>query len=94
MAQSETSSPAGAPEQGSLFAPEAAPVYRPDPDKVRARLALIIGEVRSAKTLPWQPAELSLYRVVVPQLTNWLPADEAKQLRFEFERELERLIAA
>ena len=80
--------------QPDMFGQAEAPVYRPDPAKVRARLALIIGEVRSAKALPWQPAELSLYRVVVPQLTNWLPDEEAKQLRFEFEQELERLMAA
>jgi hypothetical protein len=80
--------------QPDLFGEEAVPVYRPDPDKVRARLHLILNEARAAETLPWEPARLSLYRTIFPQMTNWLPGDEGKQLRFEFETELARLEAA
>jgi hypothetical protein len=34
------------------------------------------------------------YSTIVPQLILFLPGDEGAQLRFEFERELERLEAA
>ena len=73
---------------------KAAPVYRPDPDKVRRRLEKILAEARAAQKLPWEPTTLSLYRTIFPQMTNWLPDDEAAQLRFEFETELARLEAA
>ena len=77
-----------------LFGAAAPPAYRPDTDKVRARLYRILGEARGADTLPWEPAKLSLYRTIFPQMTLWLPADEAAQLRLDFEAELERLQAA
>ena len=81
--------------QGSLFGPEAAPpAYRPDPDKVRARLHKILAEARAAQKLPWEPTTVSLYRTIFPQMTNWLPEDEGAQLRFQFEEELTRLEAA
>jgi hypothetical protein len=35
-----------------------------------------------------------LYRKIVPQMTLWLPEEEAEQLRFEFETEMARLEAA
>ena len=80
--------------QPDLFGDEAAPVYRPDPEKVRARLLRILGEAKAAQTLPWEPARVSLYRTIFPQMTIWLPEDEAAQLRFEFEAEITRLEAA
>ena len=81
--------------QGSLFGAEAAPpAYRPDPDKVRARLHKILAEARAAQKLPWEPTTVSLYRTIFPQMTNWLPEDEGAQLRFQFEEELTRLEAA
>jgi hypothetical protein len=81
--------------QPDLFGAEAAPpAYRPDPDKVRSRLQKILAEARAARTLPWEPTTLSLYRTIFPQMTNWLPDDEAAQLRFDFEAELARLEAA
>ncbi len=78
--------------QADLFGTEATPVYRPDPDKVRARLNCILVEVRAAQKLPWGRA--SLYRTIFPQMTLWLPEDEAAQLRFAFDVEMERLKAA
>jgi hypothetical protein len=50
--------------------------------------------LRAAQKLPWEPATVSLYRTIFPQMTNWLPDEEAAQLRFEFEAELARLEAA
>jgi hypothetical protein len=81
-------------KQPDLFGAEAAPAYRPDPDKVRSRLHKILAEARAAQTFPWEPTRVSLYRTIFPQMTLWLPEDEGAQLRFEFETELERLQAA
>ena len=80
--------------QPDLFAAEAVPEYRPDPDKVRARLRKILAEARAAQTLPWEPTTVSLYRTIFPQMTNWLPEEEGPQLRCQFEEELARLEAA
>src|SRR3972149_3415967 len=77
--------------QPDLFGAEAAPAYRPDPDKVRARLQRILAEAKAAQTLPWEPGRASLYRTIFPQMSLWLPEDEAAQLCFEFETEMKRL---
>ena len=84
-----------ADEQAELFEPDAAPpAYRPDPDKVRARLHKILAEARAAEKLPWDRDKLLVYRTIFPQMTGWLPEEEAAQLRFEFDAELARLKAA
>jgi hypothetical protein len=83
-----------ADEQPDLFSDSSPPTYRPDPEKVRARLYKILAEARAAQKLPWEPTRISLYRTIFPQMTLWLPEDEGAQLRFEFETELERLEAA
>ncbi|MFT3808866.1 MAG: hypothetical protein QM698_03025 [Micropepsaceae bacterium] len=81
--------------QGDLFGEAPAPVsYRPDPDAVRVRLQRILNEARAAKSLPWPSATLKLYRVTFPQMSLWLPPEEANQMRFDFECELTRLKAA
>ena len=79
--------------QADLFGEEAeTPTYWPDIDSVRARLHKILVDVRAAQELPWGRA--SLDRTIFPQITLWLPEEEAAQLRFEFESEMERLKAA
>jgi hypothetical protein len=78
--------------QTDLFSGQATPVYRPDIDKVRARLDKILTETRAAQSLP--SGRASLYRTIFPQMTLWLPEEEGAQLRFEFEKEMERLKAA
>jgi hypothetical protein len=87
----EVSTPAG---QLDMFGAPPAQTYDPDPDRVRAELNGILAEARAAKVLPWPPAQARLYRTIFPQMANWLPEDEAKQLRFDFEVELARLEAA
>jgi hypothetical protein len=84
----------GDDEPADLFGEQSTPEYRPDPDSVRARLHKIPAEARGAQKLPWDPARVSLYRTIFPQMTNWLPEDEGAQLRFEFEAEMARLKAA
>jgi hypothetical protein len=82
-------------DESDLFGEDApTPEYRADPDEVRAELLAILAEARAAQTLPWDARKLSFYQTVFPQMTLWLPEEEAAQLRFEFETELERLKAA
>jgi hypothetical protein len=59
---------------------------------VREHLQLILAETKAAQSLPRN--RVSLYRTIFPQMTLWLPEEEAAQLRFEFEAEMERLKAA
>jgi hypothetical protein len=80
--------------QPDLFGAAPAPIYKPDPDKVRSRLHRILAEARAAERLPWEPTTVSLYRTIFPQMTHCLPDDEGAQLRFDFETELARLEAA
>ncbi len=69
-------------------------VYRADPDEVRAELLRVLAKVRAAQSFPWDARRTLYWRTVFPQMTNWLPDDEAAQLRFEFETEIKRLDAA
>src|ERR1700751_1999590 len=77
--------------QPDLFGAEARAGFRPDPEKGRARLHKILAEARAAQKVPWEPARVSLYRTIVPQMTLWLPEEEGAQLRFEFDTEMARL---
>jgi hypothetical protein len=95
MARSTQQDLFGTESQAELFEPdEAPPAYRPDPEKVRARLYKILAEARAAEKLPWDRDKLLVYRTIFPQMTGWLPEEEAAQLRFEFEAEMARLKAA
>lgn len=85
---------ASAENQLDMFGAPPAQTYEPDPDSVRDELKVILAKARAAPGQPWNRREMLLYRTVFPQMTNWLPEDEARQLRFEFEVELERLKAA
>jgi hypothetical protein len=69
-------------DQTDLFGADAVPAYRPDPEKVRSRLHKILAEARAAKSLPWEPTTVSLYRTIFPQMSLFLPDDEGAQLRF------------
>jgi hypothetical protein len=66
-------------------------VYRADPNEVRAELLKILAEARAARMLPWQPGKVAFYRTVFPQMANWLPIEEANQLRYDFDTGLARL---
>lgn len=81
------------PVQHDLFPAEQV-VYRADPDKVRLRLVSLLETARSAERMPWTERDARMWRVVFPQMANWLPDDEADQLRFEFAKELDRLLVA
>ena len=80
--------------QPDLLENQPAQAYRPDPETVRTRLYTILAEVRAAQALSWEHTKISLYRTIFPQMSLWLPDEEAAQLRLQFETELERLRAA
>ena len=86
-----------APAQGSLFGPgedrlqAPAQRYIPDPEKVRQRLRLLLEKARSAATMPWSERDARMWQSIFPNMANWLPEEEAEQLRFEFAREMQRL---
>ena len=88
------------PAQGSLFGEEAnrlqAPVqtFLPDPVVVRRRLNALLDKARGAATMPWSERDARMWQTVFPNMANWLPNDEASQLRLAFTREIERLNSA
>lgn len=85
----------GAPAQADLFGPAPAePAWRPNPDKVRARLERILAEARAAETMPWDQARQNLFAKIFPDMAGLLPADEGRQYVLQFEQEWERLKAA
>lgn len=84
--------------QGSLFGdsenliPHPAQLSaEPNPERVRTKLYALLETARCAERMPWPPRKASMWQIVFPQMANWLPDDEADQLRFEFAHEMERL---
>ena len=68
-------------------------VYVADPEVVRGKLLAALAELRTAEVFPWDARRTLYWRTVFPQMTNWLPDDEAAQLRSAFETEIRRLDA-
>ncbi len=69
-------------------------VYRADPDRIRRRIANMLAEARAADRMPWSAEELGNRLYLMKRMGTFLPEDEAAQLTFEFEQEVERLKAA
>ena len=68
--------------------------YEPDLDEVREDLQAILASAREVTAgALWDDRTYRYNKVVFPQMTRWLPADEAEQLCFAFARELERIEA-
>lgn len=61
----------------------------PSADEVRARLEAIFASLRSGDKIA--AGELRALRVVVPQMTRWLPEAEAEAARARFAAEMDRL---
>jgi hypothetical protein len=85
------------PAQGSLFGPgenrlrEVSKSAAPDPEVVRRRLLALLETARSATKMPWPEKDARMWQIVFPQMANWLPEQEAEQLRLEFRQEMQRL---
>src|ERR1700733_3124658 len=61
----------------ALFEEPADYTGRPDPEKIRLHLVTLLETARNAKTMPWPEREARMWQTTFPQLTNWLPPDEA-----------------
>ena len=59
--------------------------------KPQTRLEAVLEKARAAKTMPWSEKDARMWQTIFPNMANWLPEDEANQLRLEFAREMERL---
>ena len=70
------------------------PSFTPDPEAIRRRLHGLLTLARDAKVMPWPERDARMWQTVFPQMANWLPNEEAEQLRFAFIQEFERLKAA
>lgn len=78
--------------QFEMFAPTAQPVSTvPDADQVRARLDSLMRTLRQSDDLPLTEKQLRFWRTVVPQMTNWLPAEEKTAICAEFDAQIVRL---
>ena len=88
------------PAQGSLFGAGDGQMRvprdrtTPDPNEIRQRLSALLQKAKNAETMPWSDRDARMWQTVFPNMAKWLPADEAAQLRFQFEQEIERLSKA
>jgi hypothetical protein len=65
-----------------------------DTELIRRRLQALLQTARAAAAMPWPERDARMWQTVFPQMADWLPDEEAIQLRFEFMQEMERLKAA
>jgi hypothetical protein len=78
-------------DQFDLF-PSQPRVETVDPESVRAELSNLLATARAARdAAPWDRRTQRYHRTVFPQMARWLPDDEAKQLWFDFQLELDRI---
>lgn len=82
-----------APAQRELFAevPRAEREWIVNADTIRPKMLALLETARNAQTMPWPQRRAGVYEIIFPQMANWLPDEEANQLRFAFAQELERL---
>lgn len=66
----------------------------PDPQVIRFRLQALLEKARNAEKMPWSERDARMWQAVFPQMSKWLPGDEAEQLCFEFANEMRRLALA
>jgi DNA repair photolyase len=73
-----------------MFSDEAPPppVVKADPDRVRRKLAAFLTEAREAGAQGLPLERRRLIETVVPQMTRWLPKEEAERTRNAFEEAL------
>lgn len=83
----------GPPAQPDLFGEVAQPQadYAPRPEYIRAKLLRLLDKARAADVSPWNEMRTRYWKTVFPQMADWLPEEEARQLRLDFAAELDRL---
>ena len=79
--------------QADMFGPPPPQSYAPSLATVRAEINKVLEKARIAKDMPWTAKEVAFWKTVFPQMTNWLPVEEAAQLRSAFMEEMQRLEA-
>lgn len=67
------------------------PDIAPSPERVRQKLRAAIETARNAERMPWSEKEVRKWQILFTNMPNWLPDEEAAQVRLEFAREIERL---
>ena len=81
--------------QGSLFGEgrmaATARTSLPDLQAIRERLDRLLETLRASETMPLSDRDLRMWQTVVPNMTRWLPEEEAEAVRIEFAHEMERL---
>lgn len=80
--------------QADLFGAPPPQTYAPSVEAVRAEVSRVLQEAQSASVMPWPARKAAYWKTVFPQMTNWLPDEEASQLRLAFAEEMRRLDAA
>jgi hypothetical protein len=80
-------------EQPELFLPPK-PVSKVTPQSVRLKLVGALEQLRASDEMPWDTTNLRYWQTVFPQMSRWLPDDDAAQLCLEFSEEMKRLKAA
>ena len=66
--------------------------YAPNLAEIREDLDTILQSARSVTAdCLWDQRTYRYNKIVFPQMTRWLPDDEARQLCFAFFKELERI---
>ena len=66
--------------------------YEPNLDEIRSDLKAILDSARHVSAdEPWDERTYRYNKVVFPQMSRWLPDDEAAQLCFEFAQQIERI---
>jgi hypothetical protein len=79
--------------QSDLFGPPPQQSYAPSLEKVRAEVKKVLDKAQIAKDMPWTPKEVAFWKTVFPQMTRWLPDDEAAKLCAAFMLEITRMEA-
>ena len=77
--------------EGRMLAPQKSTT--PDPETIRARLRGLLKKLENAETMPLSDRDVRMWQTIVPNMTRWLPDAEAKVIRMDFAREMDRLNA-
>jgi hypothetical protein len=69
----------------------------PTAESVRARIDAVLETLSKATVLPWTAKEAARWKLVLPQMADWLPPEERDTARREFAKllgQFERPLAA
>lgn len=80
--------------QLQMFKDYQAPSTVPTAETVRERLEETLSVLRNADKLPWSNKELHHWRIVFPQMANWLSPPDRAAVIAVFDAELIRLGAS